>query len=277
MSDETARPRGGQWLIVAAVVGYASALLGMPIAAILWGAFGRGIGEFVRQVTTPDALHALQLTVLLAIAATVFTTVFGVAVAHVLVRHDFPGRRILNGLVDLPFAVSPVIAGLMIILLFGRAGWLTPATDALGLKVVFALPGMLLATAFISLPFVIREIMPVLAQIGEDQERAAHTMGASPWQAFRLVTIPGIRWGLLYGISLTFARAVGEFGAVLVVSGGVSGLTETATLFIFRSMDDRNMVGAQAMAVVLGLLSFAMLLAMETLRKRTRPEGGVMR
>jgi sulfate transport system permease protein len=187
----------------------------------------------------------------------------------VLVRDDFKGRQLINGLVDLPFAVSPVIAGLMLVLLFGREGWLTPLSDALGIKMVFALPGMLIATTFVSLPFVVRECMPVLAQAGTEQENAAYTMGASPWQTFWHVTLPSIRWGLLYGVSLTLARAVGEFGAVLVVSGGVSGLTETSTLFIFRSLDDRNYVGAYAMAMVLALISFTILMMMEFFKKRT--------
>jgi sulfate transport system permease protein len=156
----------------------------------------------------------------------------------------------------------------MLLLLFGRNGWLTPVIDALEIKVVFALPGMLLATIFISLPFVVREVMPVLAQVNRDQEEAAYTMGASGWQTFRRVTLPAIRWGLLYGVSLTFARAVGEIGAVLVVSGGVSGITETSTLFILRSLDDRNYTGANAMAIVLAAISFAVLIAIELFKKR---------
>jgi sulfate transport system permease protein len=186
------------------------------------------------------------------------------------VRDDFRGKRLINGLVDMPFAVSPVIAGFMLILLFGRTGWFAPLIDSLGIKIVFAMPGMLLATIFISLPFVIREVMPVLAQVNLDQEHAAYTIGASPWQTFLHVTLPAIRWGLLYGISLTFARAVGEIGAVLVVSGGVSRLTETSTLFIFRSLDDRNTVGAYAMSVVLAAASFVILMLIEFFKKRTK-------
>jgi sulfate transport system permease protein len=157
----------------------------------------------------------------------------------------------------------------MVILLFGRGGWLTQFADALGLKIVFSWPGMLLATVFVSIPFVIREVMPVLEQAGMAQENAAYTMGATPWQAFRHITLPSIRWGLLYGISLTFARTIGEFGAVLVVSGGVSGLTETSTLYIFRSLDDRNYVAAYATAVELAAISFIILIAMEFFRKQS--------
>jgi sulfate transport system permease protein len=267
-----ARPRGGEWLLVGAAVLYAVVLLAGPLVALAWGALAEGVGAFVEQVTTPDALNALELTLILALAATAVNTLLGVAAAWLFVRDDFRGKALLNGLVDLPFAVSPVIAGFMLILLFGRNGWFTPAAEALGIKVVFALPAMLIATAFVSLPFVIREVMPVLTQMGTDQENAAYTLGASGWQTFRRVTLPGIRWGLLYGISLTFARSIGEFGAILVVSGGVRGLTETATLFIFRSLDDRNEVGAYAMAVVLALISFTLLLGMEFLKGRTHPK-----
>ena len=263
------RPGAVEWALILIVMGYAALLLLGPLAAIVWGALSQGLAVLWEQVTSADALNALKLTLGLALGATLINTVFGVCVAWVLVRDRFRGQRIINGLVDLPFAVSPVIAGLMVILLFGRGGWLTPVADALGLKVVFALPGMLLATTFISLPFVIREVMPVLSQIGLDQERAAYTMGATEWQAFWHITLPAIRWGLLYGVSLTFARSIGEFGAVLVVSGGVSGLTETSTLFIFRSLDDRNYVAAYSTAAVLATISFIVLICMEWFRKRS--------
>jgi sulfate transport system permease protein len=264
------RPRGAAWILVAAAVLYAMLLLVGPLAGLLWGAFREGVSPFLREVLSADALHALKLTLLLSLAATAVNTILGTCVAYVLVRDDFPGKRWLNGLVDLPFAVSPVIAGFMLVLLFGRGGWLASAAHALGIKVVFALPGMLLATVFVSLPFVTRELMPVLEQTGTQSEAAAYTIGASPWKTFWLITVPAIRWGLLYGISLTFARAMGEFGAVLVVSGNVSGLTETAPLFIYRALDERNTVGAFAMAVVLAVFSFLLLLAMEFLRKKRR-------
>ena len=260
------RPRAVEWLLVGVVLLYAAALLVGPLAAIAWGALAHGVGVFVEEVTSADALSALRLTLVLGVAATAINVVLGTLVAWVLVRDDFPGKRLVNGLVDLPFAVSPVIAGFMLILLFGRGGWLAPAAEVFGVKVVFALPGMLLATVFVSLPFVIREVMPVLEQLGLEQEHAAYTLGASRWQTFWRVTLPGIRWGLLYGVSLTFARAIGEFGAVLVVSGGVSGLTETSTVYIFRTLDDRNEAGAYAMALALAALSFVVLVGMEIVR-----------
>jgi sulfate transport system permease protein len=275
----TAPPRGNsskritraklmEWALVAVVVLYAAGLLIAPLIAIAYGALAEGVGAFVREITSIDAVSSLKLTLIMAVAATVINTVFGMCIAWVLVRDKFWGKRILNGLVDMPFAVSPVIAGFMLILLFGRGGWFTSITDALGIKVVFALPGILLATIFISLPFVIREVMPVLSQVSLDQENAAYTMGASRWQTFLHVTLPAIRWGLFYGVSLTFARAVGEIGAVLVVSGGVSRLTETSTLYIFRSLDDRNTVGANAMAVVLAAISFVILMVIEFFKRR---------
>ena len=259
-----------EWLLIGLVVLYAGALLLGPLLAMAWGALSQGISTFVREITTDNALSALKLTLILGAGATIINTVFGLCIAFVLARHKFWGHRLINGLVDLPFAVSPVVAGLMLILLFGRSGWFTPLTERLGIKMVFAWPAMLIATTFVSLPFVIREVIPVLTQAGTQQESAAYTIGASGWQTFWHVTLPSIRWGLLYGVSLTMARALGEFGAILVVSGGVSGLTETSTLFIFRSLDDRNPVAAYAMAVVLAMISFSMLMLMEFFKKRTR-------
>ncbi|MEW6125772.1 MAG: sulfate ABC transporter permease subunit [Acidobacteriota bacterium] len=263
------RFRVGESLIVLFVLGYAAFLLVGPLIAIILGAFADGFGAFINAVTSEEAIYALKLTLILAVAATLINTIFGMCISWVLVRDDFKGKSILNGLVDMPFAVSPVIAGFMLILLFGRTGWFAPLIDRLGIKMVFATPGMLIATIFISLPFVIREVVPVLKQVNLDQEQAAYTIGASKWQTFWRVTLPAIRWGLFYGISLTFARAVGEIGAVLVVSGGVSKLTETATLFIFRSLDDRNYVGAYAMSVVLAAISFVILMLIELFKKRT--------
>lgn len=262
------RPSGAAWLLVVLVVLYAGALLIGPFLAILWGAFAAGWSSFVAQLFSPEARHALQLTLWLSVGATLLNTIFGVCIALVLARDKFKGQRFLNGLVDLPFAVSPVIAGFMVLLLFGRNGWFTGLIDALNVRVVFALPGMLLATTFVALPFVVRELVPVLRHLGMEQEHAAYTLGASPWRTFREITLPNIAWGLLYGISLTFARTVGEFGAVLVVGGGVTRLSETATLFIYRALDDRNETGAYAMALVLALLSLSVLLGMEFFKKR---------
>ncbi|HJZ67173.1 MAG TPA: sulfate ABC transporter permease subunit [Blastocatellia bacterium] len=268
-SSARRRSRLVEWVLIAIVLLYAAGLLIAPLIAIVSGAFADGASALVREITSVDALSSLKLTLVMAIGATAINTVFGVCIAWVPVRDNFWGKRLLNGLVDMPFALSALVAGFMLILLFGRGGWLTSVTDALGIKVVFALPGILLATVFISLPFVIREVMPVLAQLSREQEDAAFTIGASGLQTFWHVTLPAIRWGLFYGVSLTFARAVGEIGAVLIVSGNVSRLTETSTIYIFRSLDDRNYVGANVMAVVLAGISFVILMVIEFFKKRT--------
>jgi sulfate transport system permease protein len=193
-------------------------------------------------------------------------------VAWVLVRQDFWGKGFFNALVDLRFVVSPVITGYMILLLFGRRGWFAPLLDLTDVRVAFSLPGMLLVTVFVSLPFVIREVMPVLREIGTEPEQAAHTLGASGWRTFVRVTLPAIRWGLLYGISLTLARALGEFGGVLVAGGAVSGMTETATLYIYRALEERQFIGAYGVALILALVSFIVLLGMEFVRRRSDVE-----
>ncbi|MBO0797488.1 MAG: sulfate ABC transporter permease subunit [Blastocatellia bacterium] len=262
------RPRGAGWLLPAIVVLYAGLLFAGPLAAIAWGALSSGLSAMLKQITSAEALNALKLTLILSIAATLINTFFGMCVALFLVRDNVRGRRFLNGLVDLPFAVSPVIAGFTLILMFGRNGWFTEIIDALNIRVVFALPGMLLATIFVSLPFVVRSVIPVLKHAGTEQENVAYTMGAAHWRTFWHITLPNIRWGLLYGISLTFARAIGEFGAVLVVGGGVTRLTETSTLYIYRALDDRNEIGAYAMVLVLAAVSLGLLLVMEYSRKQ---------
>ena len=263
------RPRRFEWLLVAIVVLYAAALMAGPLLAIVWGALSSGFGAMARQLTSAEAVNALRLTLLMSFAATALNTVFGLCIALVLTRDDFKGRRFLNALIDLPFAVSPVVVGFTLIILFGRNGWFTRLIDALDLRIVFALPGMLIATTFVSLPFVARAVAPVLRHVGQEQENVAYTMGAGYWRTFWRITLPNIRWGLLYGVSLTFARAVGEFGAVLVIGGGVTRFTETATLYIYRSLDDRNEVGAYAMVLALAIISLCVLWLMEYARKRS--------
>jgi sulfate transport system permease protein len=182
----------------------------------------------------------------------------GTMVAWVMVRQQFRGKAIINGLIDMPFAVSPVVVGYMLLLLFGRNGLLGPVLNTWNVRVVFAVPGMILATLFVTLPFMIRELIPVLEAFGIQQEQAAATLGASGWQTFRRVTLPALRWGMIYGLTLTLARALGEFGAVLVVGGGVKGRTETATLYIYRALDERQYVGAYSVALVLGIVDGVM-------------------
>jgi sulfate transport system permease protein len=255
-----------KWLLIGIVVAYVAVLIVVPLAALINGAFGGGLGAIAAALSEPDVISAFGRTLLIAVIVVLIHAICGTAVAWVLVRQSFRGRRVLNGLIDLPFAVSPVVAGYMLILLFGRTGVLAPLTEALGIKVAFALPGMLLATLFVTLPFMVRELMPVLAAFGIEQEQAAATMGASGWQTFWHVTFPALRWGFVYGLTLTFARALGEFGAVLVIGGSVQGQTETATLYIFRALDDRQYVGAYSAALVLGLISLTLVLGADMLR-----------
>ena len=255
-----------KWALIGLVVAYVALLIVAPLAALVAGAFAGGLGAILAALSEPDVLSSFWRTLLISVIVVIVHVLCGTAVAWILVRHHFRGRRILNGLIDLPFAVSPVVAGYMLILLFGRTGLLAPLTDAIGLKVAFALPGMILATLFVTLPFMVRELMPVLAAFGVEQEQAAATMGASGWQTFWHVTFPALRWGFIYGVTLTFARALGEFGAVLVIGGGVQGQTETATLYIFRALDDRQYIGAYSAALVLGLISLILVLGADTLR-----------
>lgn len=261
----------GVWrrrLLIGIVVAYMAVLILAPVGALISGAFSYGLGAIVTELRDPQVLGAFWRTLLLSVIALLVHALCGTALAWVLVRDRFPGRRILNGLIDLPFAVSPVVAGYMLLLLFGRRGLLAPLTERLGIDVAFALPGMVLATLFVTLPFMVRELMPVLESFGVEQEQASATLGASGWQTFRLVTFPALRYGFLYGLTLTFARALGEFGAVLVVSGGVQGRTETATMYVFRALEDRQYAGAYSAALVLGLISLVLVLSAEVLRNR---------
>jgi sulfate transport system permease protein len=196
--------------------------------------------------------------------------VFGTLVAWVLVRHRFWGRRVLNGLIDLPFAVSAVVVGYMLLLIFGRNGLLGPALAQVEFRVAFAVPGMVLATLFVTLPFMVRELIPVLEALGPDAEQAAATLGANPWQTFWWVTFPALRWGFIYGLGLTLARALGEFGAVLVIGGGIQGRTDTATIYIFHALESRDYAGAYSAALALGVLSLLIVSGLDLLRRRAR-------
>jgi sulfate/thiosulfate transport system permease protein len=239
-----------------------------PVAALLVGAFREGVGAAVAVLAQAEVLDAFGLTLWISLVVVAVHAVFGTLVAWALVRQRFPGRALLNSLIDLPFAISPVVVGYMLLLLFGRNGLLAPLLERFNLHVAFALPGMILATLFVTLPFMVRELVPVLEAFGVQQERAAATLGASGWQTFWRVTLPALRWGFLYGLTLTFARALGEFGAVLIIGGGIQGRTETTTLFIYRSLAERQYTQAYMAALVLGLFSFGLVLGMDWLRRR---------
>jgi sulfate transport system permease protein len=255
-------------LLIGIVVAYAALLILAPLTALVSGAFAKGIGASFTALRDPAVFSAFLLTLYIAFIIVAVHALFGTVLAWVLVRYRFRGHWLLNGVIDLPFAVSPVVVGYMLLLLFGRTGVLAPVLEALNIKIAFAVPGMILATLFVTLPFMAREVMPVLEAFGVEQEQAAATLGASGWQTFWMVTFPALRWGFIYGVILTFARALGEFGAVLVIGGGVQGRTETVTLFIYRALDERQYVGAYSAALVLGLLSLALVIGTEFLRKR---------
>ena len=248
-------------------LGYLAALLVVPVGLVGYRAFEDGIGDFFGAITTPEALHALWLTVIIALIAVPANTVFGVLCALAIVRRRFRGHGVVNSIVDLPLALSPIVVGLALVLVYGRNGWWGSWLIDNGFQVIFALPGMVLATIFVSLPFVVREVVPVLREIGDEQEQAAATLGASGWQTFWRVTLPAIRWGIAYGVVLTTARALGEFGAVSVVSGRIAGRTETMTLHVEERFQAFEVQDAYASSVVLALLAVATLLAMTLLRK----------
>jgi sulfate transport system permease protein len=243
-------------------LGYLAVLLVAPVGYVFWRTFEHGVGPAWDAVTTPDALHALKVTLILTAIAVPANTIFGVLCALAIVRHRYPGAGIVNAVVDLPLALSPVVVGLALLLLYGRGGWLG------GHGIVFALPGMVLATIFVSLPFVVREVVPVLREIGTEQEQAAATLGASALQTFLRVTWPAIRYATAYGMVLTTARALGEFGAVSVVSGRLAGETESLTLYVQDRYQSFDTTGAYAAAVVLALLAMATLLLMTRLKPK---------
>ncbi|WP_295702328.1 sulfate ABC transporter permease subunit, partial [Lapillicoccus sp.] len=230
---------------------YVILLLLVPIGVILWRTFGEGVGAFLATVSTPAAISALNLSLLIVAVVVPVNVVFGVTVALALVRGRFPGRGLLQAVVDLPFALSPIVVGVALILLWGVNGWFG-GLDRMGFQVIFSLPGMVLATIFVTLPFVVREVEPVLHEIGDEQEQAAATLGANGWQTFWRITLPAIRWGLTYGVVLTIARSLGEFGAVIMVSSGFPGISQTLTLLVHsRYTDDHNTFGAYAAATLL--------------------------
>jgi sulfate transport system permease protein len=255
-------------ILIGIVLVWFSVLVLFPLGAMVRGVVDEGIGTSLRTLGAPAAKHAFWLTLGITVVSVAVNTFFGVILALVLARQKFAGKLLLNGVVDLPFSLSPVVAGFMFIILFGPNGWLGRWFEAGGIRVIFALPGMILATIFVTVPFVAREVVPVLQESGTEQEDAARTLGANGWQTFWRITIPSIRWGLGYGVCLTAARSLGEFGAVLIVSGSVIGRTQTATSYIHQEFVDFHYAGAYAASLVLAVASFLMLVTMELMRKR---------
>jgi len=262
-----------KWGLRGLGLGYLLILLLAPVGMIFYKTFESGLGPPIEAITSPDAVHAIYLTLLMVAVAVPLNTVFGVGCALLLVRHRWRGNAFLDAIINLPFAVSPVVIGLSLYLLYGADGWFGPALAEWGLEVLFSTPGMILASVFVSLPFVVREVVPVLHEIGIEQEQAASTLGANPWQTFWRVTLPAIRWGVAYGVVLTTARVLGEFGAVTIVSGNISGETQTLPLFVAKEFEQFNEQGAYAGAIVLALLALTTLLLMSVGRRRGKEEA----
>ena len=262
------RMLAGRYALRFGALGYLTILLLAPVVLVLYRTFEHGFAPFWDAVTSPEARSAFWLTIEITLIAVPLNTAFGILTAIAIVRDRFPGKGIVNALVDLPLALSPVVVGLSLLLLYGRLGWFGPWLDAHGIQIVFALPAMVLATIFVSLPFVVREVVPILREIGTEQEQAAATLGASGFQIFRRITLPAIRWGVAYGVVLTTARALGEFGAVSIVSGRLAGKTQTATLLVEDYYESFNYTGAYAVSLVLGMIAVVTLIAMTALRPR---------
>ncbi|MDX2228248.1 MAG: sulfate ABC transporter permease subunit CysW [Leptolyngbyaceae cyanobacterium bins.349] len=256
-------------VLIAIAILFLALVLYIPAINVFYQAFHSGWGPFWKNLSKPDFQAAVRMTLLLAAIAVPLNTIFGVCTALALANKRFRGRTLLLSIIDLPFAISPVVAGLMIMLLYGRQGWFGGWLLARDIRIVFALPAMVLATAFVSMPFVAREVIPVLEEEGKDQEEAAYTLGATSWQTFWRVTVPNIRWGLLYGILLTNARAMGEFGAVSVVSGNIAGRTQSLPLFVEEAYKNYDTEAAYAAAVLLALLAVVTLILKEILEQRT--------
>ncbi len=256
-----------RWSLRVAALGYLTVLLLAPVVMIFYKTFEHGLAAPLDAITSPDGLHALQLTLLMVAVAVPLNTVFGIGCALLLVRHRWRGNFLLDSVINLPFAISPVVIGLSLFLLYGIGGWFAGLSET-GIKILFAVPGMILASIFVSLPFVVRETVPVLQEIGTEQEQAASTLGASAWQTFWRITLPAIRWGVAYGVVISTARVLGEYGAVSIVSGRISGQTETLPIFVIKQFENLKPVGAYAGSVLLAILALSTLLAVGLLKRK---------
>ncbi|MEX3978910.1 sulfate ABC transporter permease subunit CysW [Paraburkholderia sp. EG287A] len=248
-----------RWLLTGIALAFLALFLVVPLVAVFWQALSKGIGFYFTSLVDPDALAAIRLTLITAAIAVPLNLAFGLAASWAIAKFEFRGKALLTTLIDLPFSVSPVISGLIYVLLFGAQGWLGPWLEDHDVQIIFAVPGIVLATIFVTFPFVARELIPLMQAQGNDEEEAAHVLGASGWQMFRRVTLPNIRWGLLYGVILCNARAMGEFGAVSVVSGHIRGQTDTMPLHVEILYNEYNFAAAFAVASLLALLALVTL------------------
>ncbi len=260
-----------RWALIVAALGYLTLFLFVPLAAVFTEALKNGLAGYFASFQDPDALAAIRLTFLAASLAVPLNLMFGIAAAWAIAKFEFVGKQILITLIDIPLAVSPVISGLIYVLLFGAQGRLGPWLAEHDIKIIFALPGIVLATTFVTVPFIARELIPLMQSQGREEEEAALTLGASGWQTFTRVTLPNIKWSLLYGVILCNARAMGEFGAVSVVSGHIRGLTNTLPLHVEILYNEYNAVGAFAVASLLTLLAIVTLIAKTVIERKTAP------
>jgi sulfate transport system permease protein len=270
-------PAAVRWTLIAIALVFLGLFLLVPLAAVFAEAFRKGVAAYFAAFTEPDALAAFKLTLLTAAIAVPANLVFGVAAAWAIAKFEFRGKNLLITLIDLPFAVSPVISGLIYVLLFGLQGWFGPWLAEHDIKLIFAVPGLVLATIFVTFPFVARELIPLMQAQGTDEEEAALVLGASGWQTFWRVTVPNVKWGLLYGVILCNARAMGEFGAVSVVSGHVRGLTNTIPLHVEILYNEYHFAAAFAVASLLAMLALVTLVAKSVVEWRSRQAGDVLR
>ena len=251
-------------------IAYLSLLVVWPVSLVVQRTFADGLTSLRKVFNDPVATHALQLTVIVSIIAVLCNLVFGVGMSLLLVRYRFPGRRLLSALVDLPLSVSPIVVGLALVLVYNpRTGWFGPTLDDAGIQVLFANPAIVMATVFVSLPLVVREVVPVLEEIGTEQEQAASSLGASPWQTFRRITLPSIKWAVVYGVVLSLARSLGEFGAVKIVSGNVVKRTQTASLVVEQQYQNFRQTSAYAMSFLLAAASILCIIIVSFLRPKT--------
>jgi len=264
------RPLAGRIGLRLVALCYLAVVLVGPLAVVFWRTFEHGLEPAWNALSQPDTIHAFKLTLIITAIAVPVNTVFGIVCALAIVRRSFRGKGLLNAFIDLPLALSPVVVGLSLFLLYGREGWFGGWLSDHGIQVLFALPSMVIATIFVSLPFVAREVVPTLREIGDDQEQAAMTLGASGWQTFWRITLPSIRWAVIYGVILTTARCLGEYGAVAVVSGRLQGQTETATLRVQERYESFDIAGAYAISIVLATMAIIVLVAMTAIRPKEK-------
>jgi sulfate transport system permease protein len=269
-SRTTRYPKGPvTYLLRVIVVAYLVLLVAWPLLLVVTNTFSDGLSSLQGLFEDPDMVAALRLTAVAALCATALNLVFGVGISLLLVRTEFPGKRLLSALLDLPLSVSPIVVGLALVLVYGgRGGWFGPTLEGWGIQVIFSTPGIVMATAFVALPLVIREVVPTLREIGTEQEQAARSLGANGWQTFWRITLPGIRWAVVYGVVLTLARSLGEFGAVKVVSGNILGETRTATLAVEEKYLNFDQDGAYAIAFLLASVSVVCIVVVQVLRSR---------